>query len=155
MLDRILSLFAPNQNGGPGTVAPSTDRLQIATCVLMLEVAMVDEEFSDDERSRILEILRTRFELDGDSAENLLHHAEKARRDSSDLWKFTNQINQHCSNAEKMQIMEEVWRVIYADGTLHGHEDYVVHKMAKLLNLTHPELIDAKMAVLKEVRGDD
>src|SRR5690606_16761152 len=50
-------------------------------------------------------------------------------------------------------ILREVWRVIYADGTLDGHEDYLVHKLAKLLNLNHPMLIEAKMAVLREIRG--
>jgi len=44
-----------------------------------------------------------------------------------------------------MHIIEEVWRVIYADGTLEAHEDYLVHKLAKLLNLNHPQLIKMKM----------
>ena len=54
------------------------------------------------------------------------------------------------SPAEKRQIIEEVWRVIYADGALDAHEDYLVHKLAKLLNLNHPQLIEAKMTVKGE-----
>jgi uncharacterized tellurite resistance protein B-like protein len=41
-----------------------------------------------------------------------------------------------------------VWRVIYADGKLDKHEDYLVKKIAHLLNLRHREMIDAKLRVL-------
>ena len=54
---------------------------------------------------------------------------------------------------EKQQIVEETWRVIYADGTLDGHEDFLVHKVSRLFNMTHGMLIDAKMRVLQEIRG--
>ncbi|MCP4642028.1 MAG: hypothetical protein GY851_16415, partial [bacterium] len=51
------------------------------------------------------------------------------------------------------QIIEEVWRVIFADGRLDGHEDYLVHKLARLLNLNHPQLIAAKVKVMEESKG--
>jgi uncharacterized tellurite resistance protein B-like protein len=43
--------------------------------------------------------------------------------------------------------------VIYADGSLTAHEDHIAHKLARLLNLTHPELIQAKVQVLDELRN--
>jgi len=150
MLSQIVSLFSP-QAQVPGGAAE--ERLRLATCVLLLETAGADNEFSPEECAHVIATIKTRFALDQDDAEELLRHAEARRAESADLWKFTNAINQSCSNAEKMDILREVWRVIYADGTLDGHEDYLVHKLAKLLNLNHPQLIEAKMAVLREVRG--
>jgi len=44
--------------------------------------------------------------------------------------------------------MELVWKLVYADGILDKHEDYLAHKLAKLLRLSHRELIDAKLKAL-------
>ena len=41
-----------------------------------------------------------------------------------------------------------VWKIAYADGRLDKHEDYLVHKLAKLLRLTHNQLIDAKLKII-------
>lgn len=153
MLNRIMSMFGPAERAQSGDpVGP--DALQVATCVMLLEVATADEEFSDDERDRITGILRQRFDLSEEDAAELVEFSHDARKRSSDLWKFTNHINENCTNEEKFRVMEEVWRVIYADGSLHGHEDYIVHKMGRLLNLNHPQLIETKMTVLNEIRGE-
>lgn len=150
MLARIVALFAPEAQD---TEEVHQERLRLATCVLMLEAAGADNEFSAQECAHIVGTLRRRFALVQDDAEELIRYATDRRAESSDLWRFTNIINQTCTNDEKIDILREVWRVIYADGTLDGHEDYLIHKLAKLMNLTHPQLIDAKMVVLAEVRG--
>jgi uncharacterized tellurite resistance protein B-like protein len=48
---------------------------------------------------------------------------------------------------EKRRILEHLWEVVYADGKLSKHEDYLIHKIATLLRLTHNDLIRAKLAV--------
>jgi len=66
---------------------------------------------------------------------------------SIDLWKFARIINKEYSVEEKVQTIEAVWRVIYADGRLDGHEDHLVHRLADLLRLSHSQLIEAKLRV--------
>lgn len=131
---------------------PDPRRLPLATCVILLEVAKADDEFADVERSHILHTLSHRFDLSHAEAKELIDAAAAQRDQSADLWQFTHTINDHCTREEKTRIIEEIWRVIYADGTLDAHEDYLVHKLAKLLNLSHPQLIAAKLAVIKETR---
>lgn len=153
MLSRIVSLFSPDPQLGATSADPQAERLRLATCVVLLEVAGADNEFSAAECQQVIAALRKRFELSQGEAEELVTAAESARADASGLWKFTNLINQSCTNAEKIDIIREVWRVVYADGALDGHEDHIMHQLARLLNLNHPQLIDAKMSVLAEVRG--
>ena len=50
-------------------------------------------------------------------------------------------------------IIEEIWRVIMADGGTHGHENSLVHQISRLLNLTHGQLIEAKVKMLEEFRS--
>jgi len=153
MLSRIVSLFAPSPGNAELAQSALNERLQVATCVVMLEVAGADNEFSPAECELIIGALRRRFDLSQADAEELIAAADSQRADSTGLWKFTNQINQCCSNDEKKDIIREVWRVVYSDGSLHGHEDHIMHQLGRLLNLTHPQLIEAKLAVTKELGG--
>ncbi len=152
MLARIREIFI-----GTATVEETEqtheERVQIATCVLMLEAATADSEYSEEESVHMLQTLRTRYRLSKDDAEELMEVARQRRDETFDLWQFTNQININCTLDEKLEIVEEIWRVVYADGRLDGHEDYLMHKFRKLLNLTHKQLIDAKVTVLDETRG--
>ena len=140
---------------GGQTDAPAleADRVPLATCVVLLEVAQADDEFSAEESEHVLEVLRERFALSGEDAEELIRTAQAEREGSVDLWHFTHAINEGCSRDEKLATIEHVWGIIYADGTLTKHEDWIAHKLAKLLNLDHKELIDAKLRVLNAQRG--
>lgn len=152
MLARIREIFIGTATAEE-TEQSHEERVQIATCVLMLEAATADSEYSEEESVHMLQTLRTRYRLSKDDAEELMEVARQRRDDSFDLWQFTNQININCTIDEKLEIIEEIWRVVYADGRLDGHEDYLMHKFRKLMNLTHKQLIDAKMTVLDETRG--
>ena len=123
------------------------ERIQVATCALLLEVANSDDEFSDVERDNIIQILKRDFQLSDGYAKELMELSDKEREKSIDLWHFTNLINEHYSVEEKIKIIEMVWRVIYADGKLDKHEDHLAHKLSNLLKLTHTQLIDAKLKV--------
>ncbi|MCH8203680.1 MAG: TerB family tellurite resistance protein [Candidatus Hydrogenedentes bacterium] len=129
------------------------ERVKIATCVLMLEVARIDEEFSDDERDRILTTLCERYALSDAEAQELMQLSTESREQSVDLWRFTHEINKLCKEAEKIEIVEEVWRVVVADGGIHGNETHFMRQLAALLNLTRHQIIDAKVKILDEVRG--
>ena len=150
MLSKLKAFLSPAESD----VATSPEeRLQLATCVLLTEAALADEEFSATERDHIADTLTTRYSLSVEEAHELIEEAVQARKRSNDLWYFTSQINKACTMEEKQKIVEETWRVIYADGTLDAHEDFLVHKISRLFNMTHGMLIDAKLRVLKEVRG--
>ena len=46
----------------------------------------------------------------------------------------------------------KLYDLIYADGVLDKYEDYLVRQLAKLLRLSHGEMIEAKVKVLDELR---
>lgn len=148
MLSRIVELFTGKPQSDSGET--EGERVRIATCVVILEAAGADNEFSPQECAHIVELLQHRFNLSQEDAEELIRTAVDRRAESHDLWKFTNAINQSCGLDEKLTILEEVWRIIYSDEILDGHEDYFAHKLGRLLNVTHPQLIGAKMAARGE-----
>lgn len=150
MLKRFAAYFG---NDTPDETRHSVEAVQLATCVILLEAASVDDNFTEDERRHILSVLGQRFDLAAEEAEDLLEMAEGARDESADLFQFTREINKAYSVDEKIQIVEEVWRIFYSDDELDGHEDHLARKLRNLLNLNHPTMIEAKMRVLAEIRG--
>ena len=145
MRDMIKSLFKKEQSSAKG--ADQFHKLQVATCALLLEIAHADDEFSQEEKRSITDNLKNQFHLSKEEADELMEVAEKERKQSIDLWRFAGLINKNCSVEEKIQMIEMIWDLIYVDECLHAHEDYLVHKLATLLGLSHKQLIDAKMKV--------
>lgn len=126
------------------------DDIRVATCALFLEIANIDSEFSEEERRRILTIMQETYGLSATDATEIARRAASELRDSVDLWKFTNLINERYTEEEKEKVVELLWSVVYADGVLEAHEDYLVHKLSRLLRLQHKQLIAAKLRVLHE-----
>ena len=123
------------------------ERIQIATCIILLEVAKSDDEFSSIEKTTVTAILKKKFQLSAEAVEELMKIADKKREESIDLWQFTHLINKNYTKEEKRKIVEAVWQIIYADEKLNKYEDHFVHKLAKLLQLKHDDLIQAKLKI--------
>ncbi len=149
MIDLVKKLFEKSTGPRPSDrERANTHDIRVATCALFLEMANIDGEFTDVERKNILSILKGNFQLSNEYADELLEASNEELKRSIDLWQFTNLINENYSEEEKIQIIEMVWSIIYIDGKLDQHEDYLVHKLAKLLRLSHRQLIDAKLKIL-------
>ena len=146
MIDLGIFLSHSKDNKKPGNTPHD---IRIATCAILLEMAKIDGEFSESEREDIFSIIKKRFDLSDDHILELITVSEEELKGSIDLWKFTNLINQNYSIDEKLQIIEIIWQVTYSDGKLDQHEDYLIHKLANLLRLSHKQLIDMKLKVLK------
>ena len=146
MIDIMKKFFqkAPVEEGGE---EDKSQKIQVATCALLLEVANSDEEFSEIERDNIVRILEEDFHLSDEYAQELMELAERERKERIDLWVFTRLINENYSIEEKIKIIEMVWKVIYADGKLDKYEDHLAHKLSKLLKIEHKQLIDAKLKI--------
>jgi uncharacterized tellurite resistance protein B-like protein len=146
MLDLVKKYFTKNDNRPISSKSREDPRrIMVASCALLLEIAAIDGEFSADEQEVILSILKNDYKMSENEAASLIDTAQAQREGSIDLWRFTNLINQNYSEEERIRVIELVWKVIYADGRLDGHEDHLVHGIANLLRLSHSQLIEAKL----------
>jgi len=129
------------------------EKLEVATSVILLEAATADSHFSEEEQQKIIEILKSRFQMNEQSVKELIEKTEHEREKSTDLWYFTNILNENLSTEEKYNLMEQVWEVIYSDGTLDKFENYVARKLLNMLNLDHSKFIELKMKVKGELES--
>jgi uncharacterized tellurite resistance protein B-like protein len=146
MIDLVKTFFGKSEKSVSENHAEATSHdIHVATCALLLEMSNIDGEFSEVEKKNILSILKKNFQLSDENAAALLEASNEELKNSNDLWRFASLINKNYSIEEKERIIEMIWRVAYADGHLDKHEDYLVHKLAKLLRLSHKQLIEAKL----------
>ena len=149
MIDVLKKFFNKATAGVSGDVKQNTAHdIRVATCALLVEIARIDEKFTEAEMETILTILRQKYGLSQDHADALMAEAERELEKSVDLWQFTNLINENYSNEEKIKIIEILWQIVYVDGKMDQHEHYLMNKLQNLLRLTHDQLITAKLKVL-------
>jgi uncharacterized tellurite resistance protein B-like protein len=149
MVRKILSLL---QNERPSSVDERFTRVQVATCALLLEVAHSDGHYQAVEAQIVHDLLSGIFQLPADAMADLVELSRDLQQNSTDLYQFAREINAHFSLEEKLAVMEGVWRIIYADGTLDKFEDALARQLATLLRLSHREAIACKVKVLDEGR---
>lgn len=130
--------------GSAAETGASPDR-KTALAAVLIEMAAADNEFDPAEEELILGILQQKFSLTAEQARLLTEHAAAAREKSIDLYTFTREINTACSREEKLEMMEMLWEIVYSDGRLDGHEDSLIHRLTRMLNLDHKDMIDAKL----------
>ena len=149
MIDIVKRFFGKVTEDDAKPVArTSAHDIRVATCALFVELARIDETFSQEEMETILSILKEKYGLSQEHADALIAEAEKELEESVDLWQFSNLINVNYSTEEKIDIIETMWRIVYVDGKMDRHEHYLMNKLRNLLRLSHKELIDAKLRVM-------
>ena|SRR5689334_11665583 len=144
MFDALKRLLASDGSAHAAAAADPERSLQLAACALLLEMAHADDEFSEGERRNIEEIVSRHFALDAGHTQALLADAERTRREATDLHELTSVINRHYDEGQRFVLAEMLWRVVYADGVLSEHEDYLSQKLAHLLDLRPGYLSEAR-----------
>lgn len=145
MLDAIRDFFERNIKGEDATGADAERRLQAATAALLVEMVRMDAEVKEDERTAVRRAIERKFGLRGEEATELLRLAEAEAGEATDYYQFTSLINQSFSPEQKERLIEQLWRVAYADGELHQYEEHLVRKIADLLYVPHNGFIAAKL----------
>jgi uncharacterized tellurite resistance protein B-like protein len=110
-------------------------RLHIAACALLLEIAYADEAFSDAERIHIEAVMQRHFDLDEETAQALIELAEAERSRAIDLYQFTSLIRDNYDLGQKTLLAEIMWGLVLTDGDVQRHESYMLRKIANLLDL--------------------
>ncbi len=127
-------------------------QIQLATCAIFLEIANSDDDFSQIERSKVIEIMKKTFNISEENVNELIEHSEKLIQKSVSLYEFTEIIDKNFNRNQKYKIIENIWRIILADNVINQYEEYFVRKVSNNLNMPHSDLIAAKFAVKEELK---
>ncbi|MFN3873884.1 MAG: TerB family tellurite resistance protein [Ignavibacterium sp.] len=126
-------------------------KLQVAACALFIELAKADGKFTDEERSFIIQQMKQCFKIDDEYAKELMELAEQRVKDSVSIYEFTGEINEHFTQEQKEKLIENLWRLVFADEKMHSYEDHLMKKVSLTLNIEHKKLIEKKLLVKSEL----
>ena len=122
-------------------------RIQLASAVLLLDVAQTDQEYSDSERQKIRQAIESKFSLSSEDIEELMSTADLKSKEAIDYHQFTSLLNKEFTLHQKIKLIEFMWQVAFSDGQLDPHEDHFIRKISDLLYLRHTELLSARERV--------
>ena len=122
-------------------------RIEFATAALFVELVNSDYKRDKAENDLMFELLKNTFDLDATKLSELVQLAEDHTATSHDLYQFTSLINEHYSSIEKITLLENCWKLAYADGNLDKYEEHFIRKIAGLINLPPSEFIKTKLRI--------
>ena len=134
-----------------GTTNPKG--IEYATAALLIELAKSDFAEHPTERQLIIAMLRDTFALADADLQELLALAESGTSDANDIFQFTSLVNDHYTNDQKIMLLENFWKVAYADGRLDKYEEQFIRKVAGLINLPPSEFTKTKHRVKQSVEA--
>ena len=146
MLRTLKDLF--DSFAAPAAQTVPADRqhtVQLATAVLLVEVIKADPATGPDEEAALFAALTATFGLTPDERARLVELAEATARGLYDYHRFTSTLNERFTQEQKIQVVEAMWQIAFADGHLDTHENHLISKIAGLLHVTHGEYIAAKL----------
>ena len=121
------------------------ESLRLAAAALLFETALADYDLGDTERSTIHALVCSQFSLSDVDSKALLALAESQAKEATDLYGFTSLINQHWNEKDRLTLVEQMWRVVYADGRLDDHELHLMRKIQRLLHIPQRDFVAAKL----------
>lgn len=122
-------------------------RLPLATAALMFELVKSDDRIDSRETEALLLVLRKTFELEDEKLQMIMALAEEESHRSTSLYEFTSLVSAAYSYEERVQLVENLWLVAFADQHLDRYEDHLIRKIADLLHVRHSDFIRTKLAV--------
>lgn len=110
--------------------------IHLAAAALMVEAAHMDGQVDAAERSAIARCLEAHFGLSETEAGDLLAKAEAEIAESTQLHPFALRLTGALDYDERVELVEMLWEVAYADGELHDFEANLLRRLGGLLHVT-------------------
>ncbi len=123
------------------------DEIGMTIAVLMLEVAKSDFEESETEIQTIKAWLENQdLGLTSEDVHQFLDSARNEQAGSAGLFEYTRRACERMSMEERVELVEQLWRIAYADGVIDKYEEAAIRKASELLYVSHSDFIRAKFA---------
>lgn len=126
-----------------------------AAAALLLEMTEADLEVDPDERAAVRVALRDTFGLAQEEIEALLERASNELDREASYYPHVETVNDLCGPEEKTAIVEQMWRVAFADGDLDRYEEHYLRKLCRLIHVPHRVFIQTRHQVEAELGKDD
>ncbi|WP_336366881.1 tellurite resistance TerB family protein [Marinobacter sp. C2H3] len=124
---------------------PGPDDLAVASTALMVQLSRIDRDQDERELDTIVRYAVSTLGVPEPDARRILDEALAQADDATSLYEFTGLINDRFDQDAKQVLLENIWRVAFADGRIDKYEEHLIRRMADLLHLNHREYMQARL----------
>jgi uncharacterized tellurite resistance protein B-like protein len=141
VLDALKNFVSELAGGDKQAGGFADDDFRVAYAALLVHAAAIDGEVSNAERSKLVTLLKRRFDLDDEAAKQLVEQATAADARAVDLYHFTRLLNETLDEPGRLRMIETLWNVAFADGAASQYEDNLIWRVSDLLGVSSSERI--------------
>ena len=109
------------------------DNLYINIGALLIHVAKIDENYSEQERKIIKKTL-LELGLKNQELDNIFKKSEEVEKNSNQILEFTKEVKNK-DEEFKIKIVESLWKIIYADNVSDMYEMSLMRRLTGLIYL--------------------
>ena len=142
-----------------GASAEAADKVNDAALLervsahLLIEVARADFDIGEDEIGAIGEAIKKTSTLADEEIDGIIAEANSEVEQALSYHQHVRTINDHFDPAMRQRLVEQMWRVAYADGRLDRYEEAFIRKFCDLIYVSHKQFMQAKLRVTGEWNG--
>ena len=149
MIESIKSFFEKNLTKKEEEEAPSSakGRVDLTCAALLVEVMNSDHELDEREHQEFMAVLQQSYNIAESDLEELIQLAKDEAFEATSLYEFTKLINDNYDYEQKVELIENMWRIAFSDKRLDKYEDHLIRKVSELIYVSHSDFIKTKLKV--------
>ena len=148
MLKILKNFFESNASNTSGM---NDDENLKLLCGLMIEAANTDGSISNDEISKIKNVLTNSFQKNSSTVDLYLNEAIINKENSKSLFFYTSKINKEYDIEKKTLLIQALWEIVLSDGNLHDYESSLIRRLSGLLYISDVESGNARKRALNKL----
>ncbi len=134
--------------GGEINAASSDlDEKTVATAALLIEAAMSDETYCEEEKAMVSDLLRRHYNLSNEQVASVVAEAEAAHEKAEQILYFTRTVKETVEFEDRVHIIEMLWEMAYADGEISDYEANLIRRVCGLIYVDDVESGKARKKV--------
>ena len=142
MIESLKALFS---KPSASNAADIEHQLQLAAAALLVEMSRADYVVDSAEHRTMAVVLHAALGISTEEVEELIKLAGARADKATSLYEFTQLINDHNSKAQKLLLIQSMWRVAFADGDLDKYEERLIRQVADLTHVSHTDFLRMKL----------
>jgi uncharacterized tellurite resistance protein B-like protein len=146
MLDSIRRFVADLVQAEEAPVFAEDDH-RVAAAALLVHLIEADGVVQPAEKTVLHRLLRDRFGLSDSDADHLAAEGRERDEEAIDLFTFTSVLKRHLDRTARLRLIEMMWTVVFADGTVTELEDNIVWRVSELLGIGTSDRVALKQRV--------
>ena len=150
MIKKLRDLISNFSEKNEETDIQDISDLDNACAALLVEIAFADKDFDESEQESLKKSLMECYEISEEDINEIIEDAEITVKESTSLYGYTRIVNDKFEYPDKLDLLRNMWKIAYADGSLDKYEEHLIRKTSDLIHISHSDYIKIKL----EVRDD-